>query len=103
MENLSANLAAEESHLPFHIIQQVRDIISLNEPQETTKNLIKKIAIENNNEPESLLKHFLAFFSILNESPGFFLFDCKRSEGSEFEAIYTLITSVSVRFCKKLI
>ena len=49
IENMSANLAAEESHLPFHIIQQVRDIISLNESQETTnkseKLLLKIIMI----------------------------------------------------------
>jgi hypothetical protein len=53
MENLSVDLATEESQLPFHvIIQQVRAIIIslliINESQETTKNLIKEIAIEKN-------------------------------------------------------
>jgi hypothetical protein len=67
MENLSAELAAEESHIPFHIIQQVRDIITLNESQEATKNLIREIAIENQFEPESLLKHF---FEILAKRRG---------------------------------
>ena len=63
MENLSADLAAEESHIPFHIIQQVRDIISLKESRETTKNLIREIAIENQFEPESLLKQLTCKYS----------------------------------------
>jgi hypothetical protein len=45
MDNLSADLAAEESPITFQVVQQVQDIIDLNESRESTKNLIREIAI----------------------------------------------------------